>query len=120
MPETETSTPIIELVGVSKTFGEVRSLAGVDFAVFPGEIVGLLGDNGAGKSTLVKTIMGYYRPDSGGEIRFKGKPIAEWSVARARSLGIETVYQERALAEKQSIWRNMFMGREPVTRWGFL
>ena len=110
----------ITLIGVSKTFGEVRSLSQVDFAVYPGEIVGLLGDNGAGKSTLVKTIMGYYRPDAGGEIRFKGQRIGEWSVARARSLGIETVYQERALAEKQSIWRNMFMGREPLTRWGFL
>jgi len=118
--ETEKQAAVIELIGVSKTFGEVRSLSQVDFAVYPGEIVGLLGDNGAGKSTLVKTIMGYYRPDAGGEIRFKGQRIGEWSVARARSLGIETVYQERALAEKQSIWRNMFMGREPLTRWGFL
>src|SRR5439155_5229061 len=118
--EAEKQVPVIELIGVSKTFGGVRSLSRVDFAVYRGEIVGLLGDNGAGKSTRVKTIMGYYRTDSGGEIRFKGEPIAEWSVARARSLGIETVYQERALAEKQSIWRNMFMGREPVSRWGFL
>src|SRR4051794_28235023 len=94
-------TPIIELVNVSKTFGEVRSLSQVNFVVYPGEIVGLLGDNGAGKSTMVKTIMGYHRPDAGGEIRFKGERIDHWSVARARSLGIETVYQERALAEKQ-------------------
>ena len=112
--------PVIELRGVSKTFGEVRSLAGVDFAVYPGEIVGLLGDNGAGKSTLVKTIMGYHRPDPGGRIFFKGKLIDDWSVARARELGIETVYQERALSEKQPIWRNMFMGREPRTKWGLL
>jgi simple sugar transport system ATP-binding protein len=112
--------PVIELRGVSKTFGEVRSLAGVDFAVYPGEIVGLLGDNGAGKSTLVKTIMGYHRPDPGGQIFFKGKLIDDWSVSRARSLGIETVYQERALSEKQPIWRNMFMGREPRTKWGLL
>ncbi len=113
-------TPVIELRNVSKTFGEVRSLSGIDFKVYPGEIVGLLGDNGAGKSTLVKTVMGYHRPDAGGEIFFKGKPIRDWSVNRARSLGIETVYQERALAEKQPIWRNMFMGREPRTKWGLL
>jgi len=98
----------------------VRSLADVDFAVHAGEIVGLLGDNGAGKSTLVKTIMGYHRPDRGGEIYFRGQRIDDWSVARARSLGIETVYQERALCEKQPIWRNMFMGREPRTKWGLL
>jgi len=113
-------TPVIELRGVSKTFGEVRSLAGVDFVVYPGEIVGLLGDNGAGKSTLVKTVMGFHRPDAGGEIYFHGARIEDWSVARARALGIETVYQERALCEKQPIWRNMFMGREPRTPWGLL
>ncbi len=114
------TTPVIELKNVSKTFGEVRSLSGVDFVVQPGEIVGLLGDNGAGKSTLVKTIMGYHRPDAGGEIYFKGERIDDWSVARARGLGIETIYQERALCEKQPIWRNMFMGREPRTGWGLL
>ena len=112
--------PVIELRGVSKTFGEVRSLSGVNFAVYAGEIVGLLGDNGAGKYTLVKTIMGYHSPDSGGEMFFHGKRIDDWSVGRARGLGIETVYQERALCEKQPIWRNMFMGREPRTRWGLL
>lgn len=115
-----TGTPVIELRNVSKTFGEVRSLSGIDFAVHPGEIVGLLGDNGAGKSTLVKTVMGFHRPDPGGEIWFKGDRIDDWSVARARQLGIETIYQERALCEKQPIWRNMFMGREPRTSWGLL
>ena len=112
--------PVIELRSVSKTFGEVRSLSGIDFKVHPGEIVGLLGDNGAGKSTLVKTVMGFHRPDAGGEIFFKGKRIDDWSVARARGLGIETVYQERALCEKQPIWRNMFMGRELRNSWGQL
>jgi simple sugar transport system ATP-binding protein len=114
------ATPIIELRNVSKTFGEVRSLDKVNFVVYPGEIVGLLGDNGAGKSTMVKTIMGYHAPDAGGEIYFNGERIHDWTVARARALGIETVYQERALAEKQPIWRNMFMGREPRNRWGLL
>lgn len=115
-----TSTPVIELRNVSKTFGEVRSLSNVDFAVYPGEIVGLLGDNGAGKSTLVKTVMGFHSPDPGGEIWFDGNRIDDWSVARARDLGIETIYQERALCEKQPIWRNMFMGREPRSKWGLL
>lgn len=119
-PAAPPAVPVIELRNVSKTFGEVRSLADVDFKVFPAEIVGLLGDNGAGKSTLVKTVMGFHHPDPGGEIWFKGKRIDDWSVARARALGIETVYQERALCEKQPIWRNMFMGREPVNRWGLL
>lgn len=121
VPDTRSEmTPVIELRDVSKTFGEVRSLSGVNFKVMPQEIVGLLGDNGAGKSTLVKIVMGFYKPDSGGDIYFKGKHIHDWSVARARTLGIETVYQERALCEKQPIWRNMFMGREPRTRLGLL
>lgn len=115
-----TGTPVIELRNVSKTFGEVRSLSGINFAVYPGEVVGLLGDNGAGKSTMVKTMMGFHRPDPGGEIWFKGARIDDWSVSRARNLGVETIYQERALCEKQPIWRNMFMGREPRTRWGLL
>ena len=105
---------------VSKTFGEVRSLSGIDLEIYPGEIVGLLGDNGAGKSTLVKTIMGFHKPDAGGEIWFKGEQISDWSVAKARGLGIETIYQERALCEQQPIWRNMFMGREIVNRFGKL
>jgi simple sugar transport system ATP-binding protein len=104
--------PVIQLKNVSKTFGEVRSLSGVDLEIYPGEIVGLLGDNGAGKSTLVKTIMGFHKPDDGGEIWFKGEKITEWSVEKARDLGIETIYQERALCELQPIWLNMFMGRE--------
>ncbi|HZZ63448.1 MAG TPA: ATP-binding cassette domain-containing protein [Roseiarcus sp.] len=112
--------PVIELRNVSKTFGEVRSLADVDFRVNRREIVGLLGDNGAGKSTLIKVVMGFYKPDPGGEIVFHGKRVDDWSVARARGLGIETVYQERALCEKQPIWRNMFMGRELRTRFGLL
>ena len=112
--------PVIELKNVSKTFGEVRSLADVNFRVNRREIVGLLGDNGAGKSTLIKVVMGFHTPDPGGEIYFHGHRVDDWSVARARSLGIETVYQERALCEKQPIWRNMFMGRELRTRLGLL
>jgi simple sugar transport system ATP-binding protein len=112
--------PVIELRNVSKSFGEVRALSGVNFKVDRREIVGLLGDNGSGKSTLVKVVMGFHTPDSGGEVYFHGERMSDWSVARARGLGIETVYQERALCEKQPIWRNMFMGRELRTRFGLL
>ena len=114
------NAPVIQLKNVSKTFGEVRSLSGVNLEIYPGEIVGLLGDNGAGKSTLVKTIMGFHKPDEGGEIWFKGEKISDLNVAKARDLGIETIYQERALCELQPIWRNMFMGREIKNKFGRL
>lgn len=102
----------IRMNNVSKTFGEISVLRGVDFEVGENEIVGLLGDNGAGKSTLVKIITGYHQPDPGGELYIKDKRVDHLSVAKARSLGIEVVYQERALADQQSLWRNIFMGRE--------
>jgi|TARA_B110000503_G_C7165597_1_gene421775 simple sugar transport system ATP-binding protein len=120
MNDTAVATPVIELRNVSKTFGEVQSLKDIDLQIHPGEIVGLLGDNGAGKSTLIKTIMGFHAPDVGGEILFKGEPVKDWNVHKARAIGIETVYQERALCDQQSIWRNMFMGRERRGRFGLL
>jgi simple sugar transport system ATP-binding protein len=110
----------LQLKNVSKTFGEVAALHHVNFEVGSNEIVGLLGDNGAGKSTLVKIITGYHSPDPGGEMYLKGQRIDHLSVARARDLGIEVVYQERALADKQSLWRNIFMGRELANGWGRL
>ena len=112
--------PLIRLVNVSKSFGEVRSLHNVNFEVRPGEVVGLLGDNGAGKSTLIKIVTGYHRPDTGGEIYWKGQKVDNLTVAKGRQLGVETVYQERALAEQQTIWRNIFMGRELTNRFGLL
>jgi simple sugar transport system ATP-binding protein len=111
---------VLQVKNISKTFGEVSALRHVDFEVGVNEIVGLLGDNGAGKSTLVKIITGYYQPDPGGEIYWKGQRVENLSVARARDLGIEVVYQERALADQQSLWRNLFMGRELSNRWGVL
>jgi simple sugar transport system ATP-binding protein len=120
MNDTDVVTPVIELRNVSKAFGEVKSLRDINFHLNPGEIVGLLGDNGAGKSTLIKTIMGFYAPDPGGEIYFKGNLLTDWSVHKARQIGIETVYQERALCEQQSIWRNMFLGRELRNKFGLL
>ncbi len=110
----------LQMKNVSKTFGEVAALHNVNLEVGTNEIVGLLGDNGAGKSTLVKIITGYHQPDPGGEFYLKGKKVDHLSVAQARDLGIEVVYQERALADKQSLWRNIFMGRELSTRWGRL
>jgi simple sugar transport system ATP-binding protein len=110
----------LQLRNVSKTFGEVAALRKVDFEIGTNEIVGLLGDNGAGKSTMVKIITGYHHPNPGGELYIKGQRIENLTVARARDLGIEVVYQERALADKQSLWRNIFMGRELSSRWGRL
>ena len=111
---------VIQLKNVSKTFGEVSALHDVNFEVGDNEIVGLLGDNGAGKSTLVKIITGYYQPDKGGEYYWKGHKLDHLSVPKARELGIEIVYQERALADQQSVWRNIFMGRELTTHLGIL
>jgi len=109
----------LELRNVSKTFGEVQSLENINFKLGQNEIVGLLGDNGAGKSTLIKIITGYHQPTSG-EIFFNGQKVQNLTVPRARALGVETVYQERALAEMQTLWRNIFLGREFCNSWGFL
>jgi len=110
---------LLEMKGISKSFGEVQSLRNVDFRASRGEVVGLLGDNGAGKSTLIKIVTGYHQSDTG-EINFDGRPVRNLTVAQARELGIETVYQERALADLQTLWRNIFMGREIANRFGFL
>lgn len=109
----------LELKDISKSFGEVKSLQNVSFHVDQNEVVGLLGDNGAGKSTLIKIITGYHRPDSG-ELYFNGTKVDHLTVAKARQLGVETVYQERALADQQTLWRNIFMGRELTNALGFL
>jgi simple sugar transport system ATP-binding protein len=102
---------LLELHDISKAFRGVHALEDVDLVVGENEIVGLLGDNGAGKSTLIKIVTGYHSPDSG-TITWKGQRLEHLTVPRARELGIETVYQERALADQQSLWRNIFMGRE--------
>jgi simple sugar transport system ATP-binding protein len=115
----DSTASLLELEHISKSFDHVRAVQEVSLAVGANEIVGLLGDNGAGKSTLIKIITGFHAPDSG-TISWKGEQIDHLSVQRARELGIETVYQERALADQQSLWRNIFMGRERTNRFGLL
>jgi simple sugar transport system ATP-binding protein len=110
---------LVELRNVAKSYGRVFAVGGVDLHVDRGEIVGLLGDNGAGKSTLIKILAGAIQPTSG-EILVRGKIETRWNAARSRDAGIETVFQDRALAVQQSIVRNIFMGREITTYFGLL
>jgi simple sugar transport system ATP-binding protein len=112
-------TPLLELKGVYKSFGGVQVLQDVDFHLEPGEVVGLLGDNGAGKSTLIKIITGYHHPDKG-QLLFNGQEVHDLTVPKARELGVETVYQERALADQQPLWRNIFVGRYIANRLGLM
>jgi len=113
------SKTLLKMVGIHKWFGRVHALRGVDFAVGKGEVVGLVGDNGAGKSTLIKVASGYHRADEG-QTFFEGEEVRISSPRDARALGVETVYQEQALAPDLSIARNIFMGREPSTTLGFM
>ena len=104
-------SPILEMKGVSKRFGAVQALSEVDFEVYAGEVVGLVGDNGAGKSTLIKSIAGVDRPDSG-EYVFEGRPVTIHTPKDATSLGIETVYQDLALCDNLDVVGNLYLGRE--------
>ena len=110
---------LIELKNITKSYGRVFAVGGVSFHVDRSEVVGLLGDNGAGKSTLIKILAGAVKP-TGGEIIVRGKEVHNWNAARSRESGIETVFQDRALAVQQSIVRNIFMGREIAPFFGFL
>jgi simple sugar transport system ATP-binding protein len=104
--------PILEAHGITKYFGAVTALRGVDFALYQNEVVGVVGDNGAGKSTLMKILSGLYAP-SQGQLLFEGRPVRFHSPRDARNLGIEMVYQDLALAENMNIAENIFLGREP-------
>jgi simple sugar transport system ATP-binding protein len=110
---------IIELRDIKKSYGQVYALGGVSLHVDKGEVVGLVGDNGAGKSTLIKILAGAVRPSSG-EILVRGRAVANWNAAMSRDAGIETVFQDRALAVQQTITWNIFMGREITGAFGFL
>jgi D-xylose transport system ATP-binding protein len=109
-----TDTPILELRGISKSFGAVQALYEVDFHVSSGEVMALVGDNGAGKSTLIKCIAGIYSIDSG-EILFEGQPVSIHGPKDSARLGIEVVYQDLALADNLDVVQNMFLGREELT-----
>src|SRR5579864_8394006 len=103
--------PRLRLQGINKSFGAVRALTNLDFEVYAGEVVGLVGDNGAGKSTLIKTISGVGPPDSG-EIFLEGQPVKITGPQVATRLGIETVYQDLALCDNLDVVSNLFLGRE--------
>jgi simple sugar transport system ATP-binding protein len=109
---------LLEASGIVKRFGKVEALRGADFSVRRNEVVALIGDNGAGKSTLVKALSGVHPPDAG-EVRFEGRAVRLESPLHARGLGIETVYQDLALAPDLEPAANLFLGRE-VLRGGLL
>ena len=102
---------LLALEGVSKRFGPVQALEGVDFEVRGGEVVALVGDNGAGKSTLVKSIAGIYMPEEG-EFFFEGRPVKISGPSDAVALGIATVYQDLALCDNLDVVANLFLGQE--------
>jgi simple sugar transport system ATP-binding protein len=106
---------ILQAEHVSKRFGAVTALVDVSMYLRRGEVLGLVGDNGAGKSTLIKIISGFHKPD-GGSLTFQGKPLHLNSPIDARTLGIQTVYQDLALVNDLTVFHNMFLGREPRRR----
>ena len=105
--------PVLEARGIGKRYGSVSALENVDFEAYPGEIVALLGDNGAGKSTLIKILSGAVRPDTG-TIKLHGREVEFHGPRDARTSGIETVYQDLALAPDLDVASNLFLGRELV------
>jgi ABC-type sugar transport system ATPase subunit len=106
------TTPLLEVRGVSKAFPGVQALDNVDFEVYPGEVVALLGENGAGKSTLMKILSGAYHMDQG-EIRLRGEQVTPQNPHHAQKLGISIIYQEFNLTPNQSVATNIYLGREP-------
>jgi len=114
-------TPVLEVQDLCKSYGAVRAARGVSFQLYPGEVLGLLGDNGAGKSTVVGCLAGSQRPDSG-RILVDGVPVSIGSPQEARSEGIETVFQDLALVDSLDVTTNMFLNREILRPrpWGWL
>jgi ABC-type sugar transport system ATPase subunit len=111
MTDVEVGEPLLKLRGISKSFGAVQALFGVDLDVPAGHVTALCGDNGAGKSVLIKCIAGIYEPDQG-RIFWEGRPVRIRNAHDSATLGIETVYQDLALADNLDIVQNMFLGRE--------
>jgi simple sugar transport system ATP-binding protein len=110
-----TEAPILAVRGLTKRFGGVTALREVSFDLRRGEVLALAGDNGAGKSTLIKAISGVHRPDEGA-IVYKGEHVELTNPRHAREVGIETIYQDLALADNLDVGANIFLGREPTRR----
>jgi ABC-type sugar transport system ATPase subunit len=110
---------LLQISNVTKSFGAINVLNGVDLTIEAGTVTGLVGDNGAGKSTLMKTITGIYSVD-GGEISFNGQAMTALPPGARRALGIEMIYQDLALAKQQDVSENIFLGREPTKLFGFV
>jgi simple sugar transport system ATP-binding protein len=107
--------PILQVEGIHKSFGGNHAVRGVDFELFPGEVLALAGDNGAGKSTIIKMISGVYSADAG-TVHFQGRPITTMKPQQVRDMAIETIYQDLALAENLDVGVNLFLGRERMRR----
>ncbi|CAM3132093.1 ATP-binding cassette domain-containing protein [Sporolactobacillus spathodeae] len=107
------SIPRIEMRDIKKSFGKIQSLRGVNLELYPGEVLGLVGDNGAGKSTLMKVLSGVHIPDSG-TMKFEGQPIQLNSPKDAKKHQIETIFQDLALCDTLDVASNLYLGREPV------
>ena len=110
--------PLVEVRNIAKSFGRIRALNGVSFTLPKAEVLALLGDNGAGKSTMIKILTGLFPPDRG-EIRWEGDPVRFGSPRDAYDIGVATVYQDLAIVDLMSIYRNVFLGREKAVTKGF-
>ena len=113
--EATSSAPLLRVSGLGKVFGGVRALEGIDLAVWPGEVVGLVGDNGAGKSTLVRCISGVYTPDEG-EVAVGNATVGAGGPKRAAELGIEVVHQDLSLVMHGDVAQNLYLNREIRSR----
>jgi ABC-type sugar transport system ATPase subunit len=116
-PPAEARTPYLAARGISKRFGGVEALKAVDFEVYPGECVGLMGDNGAGKSTLIKILTGLYQADEG-TVTVEGRTVEFTGPDDSRRAGVEVVFQDLALCDNLDAAANFFLGREETVGWG--
>lgn len=114
-PPQAVRAPVLEARGVSKAYGAVRALTDVDLCLYPGEVLGLVGDNGAGKTTLVKCLSGVHRPDAG-QVVIDGTVHEGLDAEQTRALGVETVYQNLSLVDTLDVMQNFFLNRELVYR----
>jgi len=107
--------PLLEVKNITKRFGGLTAVDNVSMEVFPGEVVGILGDNGAGKSTLIKVISGVHHAEMG-QTFFEGRRVKINNAMEALKIGIETIYQDLALAENMNVYSNIFLGREKLRK----